>query len=131
MSWDDALARADEACAAYFDTVAFTVVPMRKPGRDVNGALEPDPTRPGFSFHGSLDTAPELNAFAGSRSGGADERSRRQVSRVCLTALMTGWPWTPKQDDRLRTESALYQLVAAPETDGSGRAVLWLNRISA
>lgn len=130
MSWDDALARTDEACARHFDTVACSAIAMCKPERAANAPEGPDPSRPGFGFSASIEFAPELNAMSGARSSGAADRNVRQVTRVCLTAVTTGWPWMLRQGDRVRTADALYQIAANPDQDGTARVALWLNRIS-
>lgn len=130
MTWDAALARADAATAAYFDTQAFVAVAMTKPARQVNAADIEDASRPAFTFMGSLDLAPEFSAFATANRPNASDRQTRQVTRICLTALSSAWPWMLRQNDRIRSADALYVVAAAPESDGSARVALWLNKVS-
>ena len=131
MSFANDLAAADGAVAGYFDEPGFTAVPMARPARAVNAGEVPDETRTAFDFAGTLDTAPEFTAFASGNRPTATDRQVRQISRICLSALTTGWPWIPRQGDRIRTASALYMLAASPDTDGTARIVMWLKRISA
>ena len=131
MSFANDLAAADDAVAGYFDEPGFTAVPMARPARAVNAGEVPDETRAAFHFAGTLDTAPEFTAFASGNRPTAADRQVRQISRICLSALSTGWPWIPRQGDRIRTASALYMLAASPDTDGTARIVMWLNKVSA
>ncbi|MBB3771531.1 hypothetical protein FHS55_002130 [Angulomicrobium tetraedrale] len=131
MSWDDDLARGDAAVAGYFDTGSFTAIPMCKPGLAVNASAdEADPTRESFVFAGSLEFGPEMSAMTGARTAGAQDRNVRQVFRACLTALATGWPWVPRQGDRIEAGTTLYLVAANAERDGTGRLVFWLNGVT-
>lgn len=129
MTWDAALARADAATAAYFDTQAFVAVAMTKPARQVNAVDVVDPARPEFPFMGSLDLAPEFTAFATSNRPNAGDRNMRQVTRICLTALTSAWPWMLRQGDRIRSADALYVVAATPDSDGTARVAVWLNKV--
>ncbi|OYX85629.1 MAG: hypothetical protein B7X99_10095 [Rhizobiales bacterium 17-65-6] len=130
MSFADALAAADSAAAGFFDMPGFTALPMARPERASNAPLMPDTSREAFGFSGSLDIAPEFTAFTTGNRPTAADRQVRQISRICLSALSTGWPWVPREGDRIRTATALYALAASPDTDGTARIVMWLNRIS-
>ncbi|MEP9378391.1 hypothetical protein ABLE91_16870 [Aquabacter sp. CN5-332] len=130
MGWDDELAAADAAVAGYFDTLSFTAVGMTRPPRASNAAAIVDPARPAFGFLGTLESAPEFTSFADSNRPTAGDRSVRQITRICLTALTTGWPWVPRQDDRIRSAVALYQVAANPDCDGTARVAIWLNKVS-
>lgn len=131
MSWDEDLARADLAAAAYFDTVECTAVAMTKPPRAVNAEAGPDESRPGFTFMASIESAPEFSSLAGANRPTPADRSVRQVNRICLTALASGWPWMLRQGDRVKAGTALYQVAADPDDDGTARVAVWLNRLSA
>lgn len=129
MSWDDDFARMDEVAAAYFDSPGFEAVAMRKPAPNAN--YEPDASRLSFDFAGTLETAPSFSTIAGGEAPRPSDRSFRAVSKICLTALTTTWPWVPRQGDRIRHGLALYQVAADPERDGStDRLAFWLNKVS-
>lgn len=130
MSFDTDLAAADAAAAGTFDVPGFTAVALMRAGLAVNAGEIPDPSRPTFDFAGTLDSAPEFTAFADGNRPTASDRQVRQISRICLSALSTGWPWVPRQGDHIRTATALYRLAASPDTDGTARIVMWLTRIS-
>lgn len=131
MSWDDALAAADRVAAGIFDTPGFTAVPMRQPERAANATPIADPDRVAFGFAGTLESAPELSALANSNAPRPADRAVRHVAKTCLTALASGWPWLPRQGDRIRApDGALYQLAAAPDSDGTARLAFWLNRLA-
>lgn len=130
MSFTDDLATTDAAAAGYFDVPGFTAVAMMRPPLAVNAGEMPDPSREAFDFAATLDTAPEFTAFADGNKPTATDRQVRQISRICLSALSTGWPWIPRQGDHIRTATALYRLAASPDTDGTARLVMWLTRIS-
>lgn len=130
MSWDEALATTDAAVASYFDTAAFTAIAMATPPRAVNADAAPDASRPVFDFVGTLEIEPQFAAFARNDQPSAADRSVRQINRLCLTATTTGWPWVPRQGDRIRSATALYAVSANPDSDGTARVAFWLNRVS-
>lgn len=130
MSFADDLAATSKVVAGYFDAPGFTAVPVARPGLAVNALEVRDTSREEFSFSGSLRAASEFTAFADGNRPTAGDRQVRQISRICLSALSTGWPWVPRQGDHIRTASALYRLAASPDSDGTARLVMWLNRIS-
>lgn len=129
MGWDEALARSDAVAAAYFDTVSFEAIGMAA-GRAVNAPASPDPARPRFSFKGSLDIEPELSAVSNSSRPNAGERSIRHISRICLTAEISAWPWLLRQGDHVRIAGALYAVAVNPDSDGTARVAIWLNKVS-
>lgn len=130
MSWDEALATTDAAVASYFDTVAFTAIGMATPPRAVNADAAPDASRPAFDFFGTLESEPQFTSFDRNNQPTAADRSIRQVMRLCLTASTAGWPWVPRQGDRIRSATALYAVSANPDSDGTQRVAFWLNRVS-
>ena len=130
MAWDDDLAATDAAVAGYFDTVAFTAVPMTKPPRAANAEPIPDTDRSAFDFFGSLDIEPEFSSLSSANRPSPGDRQIRSVRRLCLTALTTAWPWLLRQGDHVRTASALYVVAAVPDQDGTPRMAYWLNKVS-
>lgn len=130
MSAAEARAQLAASVAGYFDSPVFEAVAMRKPPNVPNGNYEPDLSRLSFDFNGTLETAPSLSAMLNSREPKPGDRSIRAVTKICLTALTTGWPWVPKTGDRIRVGDALYQVAFDPDRDGStDRFAFWLNRI--
>lgn len=129
MSWSDNLAGTESAVAAYFDDVPFTAVGMKKPARDVNGSMAPDPDRPAFDFMGSVDSEPSFNQIGSSGRTSASSMGDRQVARTCLTALARDWPWMVRQGDAIKSAGQNYKVVATPDRDGSDRIVIWLNKV--
>lgn len=128
MNWDSALAAADAVAAGYFDTQVFVITPMAKPARDVNAKPQPDPSRAAFEFRGTLESDPELNELGANRNAGSRSDGSRNVSRLCLTALATGWAYLPRQGDLLESGDQRYSVAASPDRDGTDRVVLWLNK---
>lgn len=127
MGWDSNLAAVDALVAGYFDAQVFVIKPMAKPARDVNAVAQPDPSREPFEFRGTLEMDPELNDLGPNRNAASRTNGARNVARLCLTALATGWPWQPKQSDMLESNGQRY-LVATIDRDGTDRIVLWLNK---
>ncbi len=130
MGWDDALAASDAAVAAYFDTLKFDAVGMATASRAVNAPTTTDPDRPRFEFFGSLDVEPEMSAVSNSSRPNAGDRSIRHISRICLTADTSKWPWMLRQGDRVRTPTAVYMVAVNPDSDGTARVAIWLNKVS-
>lgn len=128
MGWNDAKALMQSVVAGYFDTTPCTAVAMRKPAP--NADYEADASRLSFDFLGTIDLAPEMTSALDSRRPQPSDRNIRLVSKICLTALTTEWPWVLKQGDRIQSGSVIYQVAAAPENDGSDRVAVWLNRIA-
>lgn len=128
MAWDDALARTDEACARHFDTVACSAIAMHRLGPNTDFA--PDTSRASFGFSASLESSPELSAMADANRPRPSDRNIRQVTKTCLTAVTTGWPWMLRQGDRVQVGPVVYQVAANPDQDGTVRVAIWLNRIA-
>lgn len=128
MGWDADRAKLARAVSGYFDTARCTATGMRKAGP--NADYEVDPARVGFTFFGTIDLSPEMTPATDANRPRPSDRNIRLVSRVCLTALTTHWPWQLRQGDRVACAGVLYQVAAAPERDGSDRVAIWLNRLA-
>lgn len=131
MSWDANLAAADAAVAGYFDEQVFTAIAMARPARDVNALPQADATRPSFEFRGTLEFDPQMTAIGSTQFPTSNSPADRHVSKVCLTALASAWPWMPRQDDQIAMGDQRYALASAPDRDGTDRVVMWLNRVKA
>ncbi len=116
--------------SAYFDTTPFTLTGMTRPTRQVNAPEVADLERPVFEFAGILHFDPDFSTLDRRAQPSAADRNMRQVSRICLTALCTAWPWQPRQGDRVQGADGLYVLASNPDRDGTGRIVIWLNKVS-
>ena len=133
MAWDDMLAMADQAVAAFFDTEDFTAAAyMRAAGKSRNDDPVPDPARPSFDFKGSFDLDPSLDGFGGSSRASSESLAPRHVSRTAVSATVTGWAWRPTKGDVLvRHKDGLRYMLAMPaDSDGTDRLVFWVNRVS-
>ncbi|WP_323011115.1 hypothetical protein [Paracoccus sp. (in: a-proteobacteria)] len=130
MGWDEHREMMESVVAAYFDTTPFTLTGMTKPARQVNAVEVVDLERPAFEFRGTLHLDPEFSTLDRRAQPSAADRNIRQVSRICLTALHKAWPWQPRQGDRVQGPDGLYVLASNPDRDGTGRIVIWLNKVS-
>lgn len=130
MSWDDMLAQADQAVAAFFDTETFTATDYHRPANaSVNAPLTTNGANLPFDLQGSIDFEPSINAFGGGSRPSADDNGPRHVTQICISALTAGWPWLPQTGDRLtRTKDGLAYSIAAFDSDGTDRVVFWVNR---
>ena len=130
MGWDEHRDLMEGVVSAYFDTTPFTLTRMTKPVRQVNAPEVVDPETPAFEFSGILHFDPDFSTLDRRSDPSPADRNIRQVSRICLTALCTAWPWQPRQGDRVQGPAGLYVLASNPDRDGTGRIVIWLNKVS-
>ena len=127
MSWSDNLATVDAAVAGYFDEDACLAIPMAK--ASANAQIDLDPSRDGFAFLATIETEPSFNSMIGGGNPKGDDRQFRAVAKVCLTALVTAWPWILRQGDHIECNGVRYAVAAAPDRDGTPRIAVWLNKV--
>lgn len=133
MAWDQYLAQADQAVAAFFDTETFTANAYKRgAGKSRNDDPVPDPDRPAFVFNGSFDLEPSVNAFGGSSRSSrssADDVAPRHVSEALVSALVTGMTWRPTPGDRLtRLADGRIYVISLVDGDGTDRVIFQVNR---
>ena len=130
MAWDQYLAQADQAVAAFFDTETFTASAYKRgAGKSRNDDPVPDPTKPAFAFKGSFELDPSINAFGGSTRSSADDVAPRHVSQAIVSALVTGMAWRPTIGDRLvREADGVAYVISLVDGDGTDRVLFHVNR---
>ena len=127
MTWDANLAEADAVAAAYFDTIAFRLVPMRE-GVGPNAPRRAEEDRAVFDFMGSLDLNPPAVQSGFQQQAGGAGREGVQHEAV-ITAMATGWAWLPRALDRIEglADGQAWQVAARPRND-HGRIVIAVAR---
>lgn len=127
MNWNDALATADAAVAATFDTDTVTIVP-KSTGRAVNGPAVDDGSRAPFTRMASVERGPVEPGLAERPAGdpGSPHGGAVQYEAV-MTATVAGWPYLPQRGDQVTCGNDRYS-VASVQDDRSGRPAFYLNR---
>lgn len=127
VDWDAARSLLEETVAEVFDTTELDLLPTA-PGLSVNSGRQPDPSRPVLRVLGTIHLQPPSDRIA--RYTPADPGSGRTISyEAVMTALVTGWDWQPKIEDKVQdVVSGDVWKVEAIERDGSGRPAFYLSR---
>lgn len=125
MDWDAALAVLDQKAAEVFDTVTFTVRPM-KDGLSANHGRVADPARAAFDFLGSLDIGPPAMA-RGALVADPAVRAQSVDFEAVATAHSAGWPYIPSRRDIFEADGTRWS-IADVDRDGTARRVFYLTK---